>query len=301
MSLRRAAPLALVALVLLASQSVAAPTSEVRHSASGKGARWTAVTAQLDGQRLESRLRLDGASSPLAVSARIYLDGSPVSTTNIVLRASGGEQGIAADAPDIAGLRVHVDQTEDGDDFRLGETTVTATVNPEGPTRRGRVSILLYAAAQELEAWDWGVTAPAAVPVLGTRTGSEVFAYSAKDFGGADVAARASYTAGGVGGVQARVNSGSQRTLSLDSRFVGSFATIGTDRLSVSANGYARDCTPSCSFDPAQDATRIPGTGPFVFHLDGSSVGVQAPSLSMSDTDVSLHGALPRPPADGRF
>ena len=290
-------PLLAVAVLAGPARAGAPSRDPVVTTAGGSGSRWTAATLQTDGSRASSELLLSGLSSPAVVSARVFLDGVRVSTANLTLRAAGGGRGLLVDAPSVAGIALHVDQTEDDSDYRFSDVSVTVTVNPDGPVRVGRVSLVLYAAATSLDHWDWTLSAAPGAHVLGTAQGREAFAYSARDFDSSDLSVYAGQSVTSVGSVHARLNSAATKTLALDPRLLGSYTTFGTDRLSISGPASGRTCAPSCDIDPNDRQTRLPASGSYTFHLDGSSVGSSgAGPLQQADTDVSLHGALVRPP-----
>lgn len=289
----------LLALPLTASPARAAgqPAEAPLASAGGTGSRWTAATLLTDGARVSSSMVLSGLSSPAALSARVYLDGVRVSTANLTLRAAGGGRGVLVDAPAVGGVVLHVDQVEDDSDYRFADVSVTVTVNPDGPVRVGRVSVVLYAAAAVLERWGWSLSGAPGARLLGTSHGPEAFAYSPRDFDTSQLSVYAGESVPGLATAHGRLNSGAVKSLDLDPRLVGSYSTFGTDRLTIVGPSAVRSCTPSCDIDPNDRDTRLEARGRYSFRLDGSSVGTSGVGpLQQADTDVSLHGALVRPP-----
>lgn len=302
--LRRAllTPAALLLLLPLGlPASAGSEPAEVELRQQGAGSRWTVATLLSDGSRATSRLDVRGASSPLVLSSRVYVDGTPVSTSNITVRAAGGGRGVTVETPAVAGVEVVVDESEDDSDYRFDDVSLTLVLNPDGPVRRGRVSVVLYAAATTVEGWSWSLDVPAHTEVLGSTSGPEAFAYTARDFADSDLSVYAGHTVPDVGSVYLRANRDARKSLSLGPRFLGSYTTFGTDRLRVTGPFVDRECAPSCDFEPSRPSTRVPVQGEYTFSLDGSSVGAAGGLLQQADTDVALHGATVRPPHGGRL
>lgn len=296
-ALRRAAALLLALPVVLAGGAQAAPSPDpVLVDVRGQGSRWTAVTVDVPaGERVTSTFRLLGPTSPAVLSARTYLDGDPLSASTLVLRSAGGDRGVALDSPDVAGVELDVDTTEEQAGSGYAALEVEVVVNPDGPVRKGRLTVVVYGVAPEVNGWEWRVQGAPGAALRGAGDGSQVLVATSRDFRATELSVYAGHTVPDVGTVNARAQRGAELSQALDPRFMGRFSTFGTDTLGIEGPGVARDCSTGCDVDPAA-STRLPRGGAYRFRIDGTGVGVTGTPASLVDGDVTLHGALVRPP-----